>query len=91
MLGILPVKRESMADYLKDRIPDLASAHSHFDRYAGLNEEQARRLSIESSVALMRSLADEVAGFTIMSGGGPSLAIELALEFSRSLEGSGAR
>jgi hypothetical protein len=26
-----------------------------------------------------------------MSGGGPSLAIELALEFSRSLEDSGAR
>jgi 5,10-methylenetetrahydrofolate reductase len=91
VLGILPVKRESMADYLKDRIPDLASAHAHFDRYAGLGEEQARRMSIDSSVALMRALADEVAGFNIMSGGGPSLAIELALEFSRSLEDSGAR
>ena len=27
VLGILPVKRESMASYLKDRIPDLAGAH----------------------------------------------------------------
>jgi len=91
VLGILPVKRESMASYLKDRIPDLAGAHQHFDQYAGLSEEQARRRSIDSSIALMRALADEVAGFNIMSGGGPSLAIELALEFSRSLEDSGAR
>lgn len=91
VLGILPVKRESMAIYLKDRIPDLAGAHQHFDQYAGLGEEEARRMSIDSSVALMRALADEVAGFNIMSGGGPSLAIELALEFSRSLEDSGAR
>ncbi|HVB79685.1 MAG TPA: methylenetetrahydrofolate reductase [Candidatus Binataceae bacterium] len=91
VLGILPVKRESMADYLKDRIPDLASAHAHFDRYAGLGEAEARRMSIDSSLELMRALAEEVAGFNIMSGGGPSLAIELALEFSRSLEDSGAR
>ncbi len=91
VLGILPVKRESMASYLKDRIPDLAGAHQHFDRYAGMGEEEARRTSVETSVALMRALADEAAGFNIMSGGGPSLAIELALEFSRSLEDSGAR
>jgi homocysteine S-methyltransferase len=91
VLGILPVKRESMATYLKDRIPDLAGAHEHLDRYAGTSEDEARRMSIESSVALMRALADEVAGFNIMSGGGPSLAIELALEFSRSREDSGAR
>ena len=31
----------------------------------------------------MRALAGEAAGFNVMSGGGPSLAIELALEFSR--------
>jgi homocysteine S-methyltransferase len=90
VLGILPVKRESMASYLKDRIPDLAGAHEHLDRYAGASEAQARRMSIDSSIALMRALADEVAGFNIMSGGGPSLAIELALEFSRSVEDSGA-
>jgi len=90
VLGILPVKRESMASYLKDRIPDLAGAHEHLDRYTGTSEDEARRLSIDSSIALMRTLADEVAGFNIMSGGGPSLAIELALEFSRSLEDSGA-
>lgn len=91
VLGILPVKRESMAEYLRDRIPDLAGAHHHFDRYAGLSEDEARRMSIDSSVALMRELADEAAGFNIMSGGGPSLAIELALEFSRFLEGSSGR
>lgn len=90
VLGILPVKRESMAGYLKDRIADLGTAHAHFDRYAGLSEDQARRMSINSSIALMRELAGEVAGFNIMSGGGPSLAIELALEFSRSLEDAGA-
>ena len=91
VLGILPVKRESMASYLKDRIPDLAGARQHFDRYTGVGEEQARRMSIDAGVALMRALADEVAGFNIMSGGGPSLAIELALEFSRFLEGSSGR
>jgi 5,10-methylenetetrahydrofolate reductase len=91
VLGILPVKRESMAAYLKDRIPDLAGVHRHLDRYAGLGEDEARRMSIESSLALMRELADEVAGFNIMSGGGPSLSIELALEFSRFLEGSHGR
>jgi hypothetical protein len=48
-------------------------------------------MSIDSSIALMRDLAGEVAGFNIMSGGGPSLAIDLALEFSRSLEDAGAR
>src|SRR5262249_38485890 len=59
VLGILPVKRESMASYLKDRIPDLAGAHAHFDRYTGMGEEEARRMSIDSSIALMRALADE--------------------------------
>lgn len=91
VLGILPVKRESMAAYLKERIPDLSTAHSHFDRYSGLSEEQARRMSIDMSLELIRALAGEVAGFNIMSGGGPSLAIELALEAGRSLEDAGAR
>ncbi len=91
VLGVLPVKRESMAAYLKDRIADLSTAHAHFDRYTGLNEEQARRMSIDASVELMRALAGEAAGFNIMSGGGPSLAIELALEFSRWQEDAGAR
>jgi homocysteine S-methyltransferase len=91
IFGVLPVKRESMADYLKDQIRDLSTAHSHFDRYAGLSEEQARRMSIDMSMDLMRTLASEAAGFNIMSGGGPSLAIELALEFSRWQENLGAR
>jgi methionine synthase / methylenetetrahydrofolate reductase(NADPH) len=83
ILGILPVKRESMANYLKDRIADLSSAAHHLDRYAGMSDEDARRMSIDQNIALMSSLAAEVAGFNIMSGGGPSLAIELALEWSR--------
>ena len=40
-------------------------------------------MSIEQNIALMSTLAGEVAGFNIMSGGGPSLAIELALEWNR--------
>jgi methionine synthase / methylenetetrahydrofolate reductase(NADPH) len=91
VLGILPVKRESMAEYLKDRIIDLKAVHSHFDQYAGLSEERSRRISIDHCLELMRTLAGEVAGFNIMSGGGPSLAIELALEFSRWRENAGAR
>ena len=83
VLGVLPVKRESMATYLKDRVKDLGTAAPHLDRYAGLSEDEARRFSIAENLKLMRALAREAAGFNVMSGGGPSLAIELALEFSR--------
>jgi methylenetetrahydrofolate reductase (NADPH) len=83
VLGVLPIKRPSMAQYLKRQIDDLREAHHHFDRYEGMSEEAARRASIEQNIALMRELAGEVAGFNIMSGGGPSLAIELALEWRR--------
>jgi len=83
VLGILPVKRAEMATYLKQRVKDLSNVGEHFERYSGLSEEQSRRLSIEHSLELMKALASRVAGFNIMSGGGPSLAIELALEFDR--------
>jgi homocysteine S-methyltransferase len=83
VLGILPVKREAMANYLIDRVKDLSGARSHLDRYAGMSEEEVRAFSINENMTLMRSLAGEVAGFNIMSGGGPSLAIELALQFSQ--------
>jgi 5,10-methylenetetrahydrofolate reductase len=83
ILGILPVKREAMASYLKENIKDLSGAHQHLDRYGGLSEEETRRRSIEDNVHLMQALAGEVAGFNIMSGGGPSLAIELVLEWKR--------
>ncbi len=82
MLGILPVKREAMAAYLIDRVKDLSGARSHLDRFAGMSEEEVRAMSIRENLALMKSLARDAAGFIIMSGGGPSLAIELALEFS---------
>ncbi len=83
MLGILPVKREAMATYLIDRVKDLSGARSHLDRFAGMGEEEVRAVSLRENMALMKSLARDAAGFIIMSGGGPSLAIELALQFSR--------
>ena len=89
MLGILPVKREAMANYLIDRVKDLSGARPHLDRYAGMSEEQVREVSIRENMALMKSLAGEVAGFNIMSGGGPSLAIELELKFSQWRKESG--
>jgi 5,10-methylenetetrahydrofolate reductase len=83
VVGILPVKRAEMANYLKQKVTDLSEVGEHFDRYAGLSEDESRRLSIEHSLDLMKALSSRVAGFNIMSGGGPSLAIELALEFDR--------
>jgi 5,10-methylenetetrahydrofolate reductase len=83
VFGILPLKREAMAEYMKKRVKDLAAAHHHLDRYRGMSESQVRSASLADNLALMKSLAGEAAGFNIMSGGGPSLAIELALEFSK--------
>ncbi|MGH7934491.1 MAG: methylenetetrahydrofolate reductase [Candidatus Binataceae bacterium] len=83
VLGILPVKRESMANYLKQNIKDLSATHPHLDRYTGVAEEEVRRISLEQNLKLMDAVAGEVAGFNIMSGGGPSLAIELAQEWSQ--------
>jgi homocysteine S-methyltransferase len=82
VLGILPLKRESMADYMKTNIKDLSGAVHHFERYTGLSDDDARRISLDWNLSLMDGLASDVAGFNIMSGGGPSLAIELALEWS---------
>ena len=87
MLGILPVKRGAMAAYLIDRVKDLSGARGHLDRFGAMSEEEVRMTSLRESMALMKSLAGEVAGFIVMSGGGPSLAIELALQFSRWREG----
>jgi 5,10-methylenetetrahydrofolate reductase len=83
VLGILPLKRESMADYMRTNIKDLSGVVHHFERYAGLSDDDARRMSLEWNLSLMDGLASNMAGFNIMSGGGPSLAIELALEWSR--------
>ncbi len=83
VLGILPVKRESMAQHLKERVKDLSGARLHLDRYSGMAEDEVRRMSLESNLSLMQELVRDAAGFNVMSGGGPSLAIELAIEFSR--------
>jgi 5,10-methylenetetrahydrofolate reductase len=89
VLGILPLKRESMADYMKANIKDLSGAAHHFARYRGLSDDDARRMSLDWNLSLMDGLASDVAGFNIMSGGGPSLAIELALEWSSHVGGIG--
>jgi len=84
VLGILPVKRASMADHIKQHLKDLSGARPHFERYAGMSEAEARAFSVRENLELMKTLAGEVAGFNIMSGGsGTSLAIELAREFSK--------
>jgi hypothetical protein len=72
-----------MATYLKDKVKDLSAVHHHFDAYDGLSEDQARERSLKANLDLMAQVWDRVAGFNVMSGGGPSLAIELALEFSK--------
>lgn len=91
LIGILPIKRDTMAAYMKQNIQDLSGAARHFDDYTGMSEADARRTSIERNLALMDALASAVAGFNIMSGGGPSLAIELALEWRRHHGASSAR
>jgi len=83
VLGILPVKRAAMARYMQERVIDLHGVGHHLDRYTGRSEDEVRSLSIEDNLSLMKTLSREVAGFNVMSGGGPSLAIELSLEFDR--------
>ncbi|MHB8382905.1 MAG: methylenetetrahydrofolate reductase [Candidatus Binataceae bacterium] len=83
VFGILPIKRPAMAKYMQDKVRDLSEASGHLERYSGMSEAGARAFSIDQNLELMRSLSHEAAGFAIMSGGGPSLAIELALEFSK--------
>ena len=83
VLGVLPLKRESMAAYVRTKIKDLSGAAHHFERYSGLKDDDARRMSLDWNLSLMDGLVSDVAGFNIMSGGGPSLALELALEWSR--------
>ena len=82
VLGILPIKREEMANYISEKVSDLSGARPHLERYAGMSETEVRAVSIRENLELMKSLAGEVAGFNIMSGGGPSLAIQLAREFA---------
>ncbi len=83
VIGILPVKREAMAMYMKEKIKDLSGAAHHFDRYSGMSEADARQASIDHNIALMDKLAADVDGFNIMSGGGPSLSIELVIAWRR--------
>ena len=90
VMGVLPIKREAMASYLKQNVKDLSEASPHLNRFSGMPEAEVRSESIKQNLALMTQLAGLVAGFNVMSGGGPSLAIELALEFSK-LRGSSVK
>ena len=83
VLGILPVKKAGMAKYMQDKVRDLSEARGHLDRYSGMSEAEDRVHSLRENLELMRTLSRDAAGFVIMSGGGPSLAIELALEFNQ--------
>lgn len=85
IMGILPIKGPAMARYLKERIRDLRGAGAYLDSYAGMSDEQARACSLRRNLELMQGLRSRVAGFNIMSGGGPSLAIELARHYARDL------
>jgi len=91
VMGILPIKGAAMARYLKERIRDLSGARAYLDSYASMSDEQARNLSLRRNLELMAELRGRVAGFNIMSGGGPSLAIELARRFSHELAGGADR
>jgi 5,10-methylenetetrahydrofolate reductase len=82
IMGVLPLKRAAMASYIAAKIRDLAPTRAYLESYQGMTEEQVRMRSVEHCLELMTRLAPQVAGFNIMSGGGPSLAIELALKFS---------
>ncbi len=64
ILGVLPVKRDAMAAYLKDRVKDLSTAAPFLDRYAGMSDDEAHRFSITQNLELMRALAREAAGFS---------------------------
>ncbi len=84
-LGIMPIKSAAMARYLRERIRELQAAAAHLERYESLSDVQVRRWSLARCRELMQTLAPHAAGFVIMSGGGPSLAIELALDCASSL------
>lgn len=78
--GILPIRSARMARYLRNRVKALSALAGHFELYEGLSEEQCRRLSLAHSLETIAALRPYVDGFSIMSGGDPSLAIEVALQ-----------
>jgi 5,10-methylenetetrahydrofolate reductase len=78
MIGILPIRSAAMARSIGARIKELGPARNEIDRYLGMDDHDARRVTIARSLALTDTIRGRAAGFVLMSGGDPSLAIELA-------------
>lgn len=85
VVGLLPIKRAAMARYLTSNVRELKHVADFLHSYEGLPDEQVRRLTIAHNLKLIELLKPHVAGFVIMSGGGPSLAIQLAIAAARTL------
>jgi len=80
MIGIITVRNAAMARYLKGGVRELKPAAHHLALYEGMSDEQVRELAFERNLKLIAALRPHVAGFVIMSGGEPSLAIRLAAQ-----------
>ncbi len=80
VIGILPIRNAAMARYLKSRVRELRSVASHLDVYEGMSDERVRNFTLAQNLKLIDSLRPHAAGFVIMSGGEPSLAMKLAVE-----------
>jgi 5,10-methylenetetrahydrofolate reductase len=80
--GLLPIKSSAMARYMLENIPELSPVRSYLEPYLGLDKKSVRRLALTRSLEIMDSLRSHVAGFVIMSGGEPSLAVELLREWA---------
>ncbi len=69
-----------MARYLKTQVRELKSVAGHLDVYDAMSDERVRHFTIAQNLKLIEVLRPHSAGFVIMSGGEPSLAIKLAVE-----------
>jgi 5,10-methylenetetrahydrofolate reductase len=80
VIGLLPIRNAATARYLKSRVRELKSVARHLDVYEGMSDERVRNFTMAQNLKLIDSLRLHAAGFVIMSGGEPSLAIKLAVE-----------
>jgi 5,10-methylenetetrahydrofolate reductase len=88
MLGILPIRSAAMAAHIGARVAELGPAREELERYGGMDDREARRFTIARNLALVEELNGHARGFVIMSGGEPSLAIELAALIRRRRRGA---
>ncbi|HTW86713.1 MAG TPA: methylenetetrahydrofolate reductase [Candidatus Binataceae bacterium] len=80
VIGLLPIRNAAMARYLKNRVRELKPVARHLEVYDRMREERVQNFTIAQNLRLIDSLRAHAAGFVIMSGGEPSLAIKLAVE-----------